>query len=163
MKKLLLGAAFFISAAGAQAQNGKNLKFSVGPEIAAVTGNLGDIYSLAIGGTAQVDLRINEEFTLTGNSGFIDFVGKKIGNSNTKFQSNVLIPLLVGGKYYFVPKAYGSLQLGTTIATNNGGGSTFTYAPGFGYKFDEHLDALLKYTGYSGDGGTFGVRIGYTF
>jgi hypothetical protein len=162
MKKILFGAILLISAAGAKAQE-KNLKLSVGPEIAAVTGNLGDVYSLAIGGTVQADLKINEEFAVTANSGFIDFIGKKIGGTNVKYQSNVLIPLLAGAKYYFSPKAYGSLQLGTTIATNNGGGSTFTYAPGVGYKFDEHIDAILKYTGYSGDGGTFGIRVGYTF
>ncbi len=162
MKKLLLGVLILL-AATANAQKTKKLKFSVGPEIAAVTGNLNTRYSIAIGATAQMDYTISSDAAVTLNAGLIQLLGRKIANTTTKYQSTTLIPLLVGVKYYFIPKLYGSAQLGTSVSTRTGGGSTFTYVPGIGYKIDEKLDLLLKYTGYSGDGGTFGVRLGFSF
>ena len=141
----------------------KNLKFSVGPELAAVTGNLNSAYSLAIGGTAQLDVKIDKDAAITFNTGIIDFIGKKITGTSLKYQSQIFIPLLVGVKYYFIPKVYGSAQLGASFATGNGSkGSTFTYAPGIGYKIDEKIDLLLKYTGLSNNGGTFGIRLGFS-
>ncbi|MEJ7609985.1 MAG: outer membrane beta-barrel protein [Ferruginibacter sp.] len=161
--KTLIAVLFLILSVTVNAQKTKTLKFSVGPEIAAVTGNLNKAYSIAIGATAQLDYMISSDAAITANAGLIQLVGKKIANTNTKFQSVTLIPLLVGVKYYFIPKLYGSAQLGTSVSTKTGGSSLFTYIPGVGFKIDEKLDLLLKYTGYSGDGGTFGVRLGYSF
>lgn len=164
MKKMILSAVIMIAAFGASAQNNKALSFSVGAEVGAVTGNLGDFYSVALGATAQIDYKLVSNFAVTANSGFITFTGKKISGTNLKYQSQTLIPLLIGGKYYFEnSKAYGALQLGSSFSTRSGGGSSFTYVPGIGYKFNDRVDAVLKYTGYSGDGGTFGVRLAYTF
>ena len=162
MKKLIFGFLILL-AATANAQKTKKIKFSVGLEIAAVTGNLNIPYSIAIGGTAQLDYMVSSDAAITLNTGLIQLIGRKINNTNLKYRSTTLIPLLVGVKYYFIPKFYGSAQLGTSVSTQTGGGSTFTYIPGVGYKIDEKLDILLKYTGYSGDGGTFGVRLGYSF
>ena len=140
----------------------KNLKFSVGGELGAVTGNLAKIYSVAIGGTGQLEYMIDKDLTLTANSGIIGLSGKNVpGSSSLKYKSTGIIPLLAGIKYYFMPNLYGSGQLGTSIFTKSGGGSTFTYIPGIGYKISEKLDALLKYSGYSSNGGTFGIRLGY--
>ncbi len=163
MKKLIF--AFFITATAfsVNAQKNKNVKFSLGAELGVPTGNLNTLYSIAVGATAQADIKIDKDAALTFNTGVIQYVGKKIRNTNFKYRSEALIPLLVGVKYYFTPMVYGSVQLGTSISTAQNGGSTFTYIPGVGYKFDEKLDLLVKYTGYSGDGGAFGIRLGYTF
>ncbi len=160
MKQFIFGSLLLLSLS-ATAQ--KNLKFSLGGELGAVTGDLGKIYSLAIGGTGQVDITLAPELALTLNSGIIALTGKDIPGTNLKYKSTGLIPLLAGIKYYFRPNLYGSGQLGTSVSTSNNGGSTFTYAPGIGYKFSDKVDALLKYTGYSESGGTFGIRMAYTF
>ena len=163
MKKLII--AFFITATAlsANAQKNKNVKFSVGAELGVPTGNLNTVYSLAVGATAQADVKIDKDAAVTFNTGVIQYLGKKVKNTNLRYRSQAFIPLLVGVKYYFTPMVYGSGQLGTSISTAQGGGSTFTYIPGVGFKFDEKIDLLVKYTGYSGDGGAFGVRLGYTF
>lgn len=161
MKKLITTLVIIVVALNVNAQ--KNVKFSLGAELGVPTGNLNTIYSVAVGATAQADVKIDTDAALTFNTGIIQYVGKKIKNTNFKYRSEALIPLLVGVKYYFSPMVYGSGQLGTSISTAQNGGSTFTYIPGVGFKFDERIDLLLKYTGYSGDGGAFGVRLGYTF
>ena len=163
MKNLLLAFVITATAFSANAQKNKNVKFSLGAELGVPTGNLNTRYSIAVGATVQADVKIDTDAALTFNTGVIEYVGKKIKNTNFKYRSEALIPLLVGVKYYFTPMVYGSGQLGTSISTAQNGGSTFTYIPGVGFKFDEKLDLLVKYTGYSGDGGAFGVRLGYTF
>ena len=163
MKKIILAFLITVTAFSVNAQKNNNVKFSLGAELGVPTGNLNTLYSVAIGATAQADIKIDKDAALTFNTGIIQYVGKKIRNTDFKYRSEALIPLLVGIKYYFTPMVYGSGQLGTSISTAQNGGSTFTYIPGVGYKFDEKLDLLVKYTGYSGDGGAFGVRLGYTF
>ena len=163
MKKLILATLVIATAFTVNAQKNKNVKFGVGAELGVPTGVLNTVYSLAVGATAQADVKIDTDAALTFNAGIIQYIGRKIKNTNFKYRSEALIPLLVGVKYYFTPMVYGSGQLGTSISTAQNGGSTFTYIPGVGFKFDEKLDLLVKYTGYSGDGGAFGVRLGYTF
>ena len=163
MKKLILASIITATVISVNAQKNKNVIFSLGAEFGVPTGNLNTIYSVAVGATAQADIKIDTDAALTFNTGIIQYVGKKIKNTNFKYRSEALIPLLVGVKYYFTPMVYGSGQLGTSISTQQNGGSTFTYIPGVGFKFDERIDLLVKYTGYSGDGGAFGVRLGYSF
>ena len=163
MKKLILVSIITATVFSVNAQKNKNVKFSLGAELGVPTGILNTVYSVAVGATAQADIMIDKDAALTFNTGIIQYVGKKINNSNFKNRSKALIPLLVGVKYYFSPMVYGSGQLGTSISTQQNGGSTFTYIPGIGFKFNERVDLLVKYTGYSGDGGAFGVRLGYTF
>ena len=162
MKKIII--AIVIVAAGftANAQTGKNLTFSLGGELGAATGNLNQAYSLAAGASAQADIAIDKDAAITINAGIIELIGKKI-NNNVKNRSIALIPLLVGVKYYFTPVVYGSAQLGTTVFTNSGGGSRFTYVPGLGFKLDKNIDLLVKYTGLSDAGGIFGARVAYVF
>lgn len=158
MKKMIFGALMMMVAYGASAQ--KTLQFSVGPEFGIATGNLNSAYSVTAGGTLQMDFKAASDLAVTANSGVIVFVGKKVKGTNLKVRSVAAIPLLAGIKYYFTPKVYGSAQLGETFFTSTGGGSNFTYAPGVGFKIDNKLDLLLKYTGYSDAGGAFGVRLG---
>ncbi len=162
MKKLIFAACFMIAAFGANAQT-KNIKVSIGAEFSGVIGNLNNVYSIVAGATAQIDFKIDKDAAITLNTGIVDFIGKKIKGTNLKYRSVAAVPLLAGVKYYFVPKVYGSAQLGGTFFTNSGGGSAFTYVPGIGFQIDNNLDLLVKYTGYSDKGGAFGIRLGYTF
>ena len=163
MKKIILAVCITAVSLSASAQVNKNVKFSLGGELGALTGNLNTVYSLAAGATVQADVAIDKDAAITFNAGVVEFIGKKINNSNLKYRSVATIPLLVGVKYYFTPVVYGSGQLGTTIFTNTGGGSKFTYIPGIGFKLDKNIDLLVKYTGLSDAGGIFGARVAYVF
>lgn len=162
MKKIILATLISAAVFSVSAQNSKNLKFSLGGELGVPTGNLNTRYSFAVGATAQADLAIDKDAAITFNAGIVDLTGKKI-NSSVKYNSIATIPLLVGVKYYFTPIVYGSGQLGTTVFTNTGGGSKFTYVPGIGFKIDKNIDLLVKYTGLSDAGGIFGARVAYVF
>ena len=162
MKKLILAFVILATASTVNAQSGKNLTFSLGGELGAVTGNLNQRFSIAVGATAQADIKIDTDLAVTLNAGIVELIGRK-KNDTEKFRSVATIPLLVGIKYYFTPVVYGSGQLGTTIYTNKDGGSSFTYVPGIGFKLDKNIDLLVKYTGLSDAGGIFGVRAAYVF
>ncbi len=163
MKKIIIIALATVVAITVNAQSGKNLTLSLGGELGAITGNLNTFYSLAAGFTAQADIAIDKDAAITFNAGVIELLGKKIKNTNFKYRSVATIPLLVGVKYNFTPLVYGSAQLGTTVFTNSGGGSKFTYIPGIGFKLDKNIDLLVKYTGLSNAGGIFGARVAYVF
>ena len=163
MKKIIFAVCVTIVTLSASAQAGKNLKFSLGGELGALTGNLNQRYSIAIGATAQADIAIDKDAAITLNAGIVEFTGKKINNSDIKYRSIATIPLLVGVKYYFTPIVYGSAQLGTTVFTKSDYSSKFTYIPGIGFKLDKNIDLLVKYTGLSDAGGIFGARVAYVF
>jgi hypothetical protein len=174
MKKVLLSVAIVAAAFGANAQknDASKLKFSVGVEAAAPIGDFGDVSSFGIGGSVQGDYWVAPELALTLNAGYVNFMGKDykitFGNTTTtvKGADFGLIPVLAGIKYNFTPQLYGSAQIGAAFSTEKNGGTSLNYAPGIGYKFSDHVDALLKYTGYSQDSETLsaiGVRVAYTF
>ena len=161
MKHFFLSLLILIVTLSVHAQKTYGVKISLGAELGAVTGDISDLYSFAAGATGQLDFSVDNSLTITGNAGLIQLIGKKI-NSSVKNTSLTLVPLLGGIKYYFTKNIYGSGQLGSSVRLRKDGGSIFTYIPGIGIKFDNRVDALIKYTGYKDLGGTFGVRIGYT-
>ena len=164
MKKIIAIIFVTVSAFAANAQSSRNVKFSLGGELGAPTGNLNTFYSFVAGATAQADIALDNVSAVTLNAGLVQLTGKKINNTNLKYRSVATIPLLVGVKYYFTPVVYGSAQLGTTIFTDGPyDGSKFTYVPGLGFKLDKNIDLLVKYTGLSDAGGIFGARVAYVF
>jgi hypothetical protein len=78
------------------------------------------------------------------------------------------IPVLVGGKVLLSGKVYAQGQLGVTFLDANRG-NNFTYASGIGFRFNAHLDGLLKYQGWNlSNSGSENVhqlcvRMAYTF
>ena len=163
MKKIILSLAVLLGVLSTNAQSGRKPMLSLGGELGAATGNLNLYYGLTAGATLQADFAVDKDLAITLNAGLIDFVGKKI-NNNIKYSSATVIPLLAGIKYYFTPVVYGSAQLGSSTFTNGiFKGTKFTYAPGIGFKVDRNLDILLKYTGLSDAGGSFGARVAYVF
>jgi hypothetical protein len=147
--------------ANAQKDNSK-VNFNLGAELGLATGNLNIAYSIGIGATAQLEYAMDEKSRITVNSGIIQYIGKKISGTALKNQSNAVIPVLAGVKYDFASNFYGSAQLGVSLFTGKVGATKFTYVPGLGFRINEKLDALLKYTGYSDFGGAFGVRVAYS-
>ena len=163
MKKLIFTFIITASAFSLNAQNVNRPTLSLGGELGAATGNLNLYYGLTAGATLQADFTVDKDLAITLNAGVIDFIGKKI-NNNIKYNSVAVIPILAGIKYYFTPVVYGSAQLGSsTFTTGIFKGTKFTYIPGIGFKVDRNIDILVKYTGLSNTGGTFGARVAYVF
>ena len=167
MKKVILSLAIMAIAFSANAQkkskqeDANKVKFSVGADLGIPVGDLSPFASFAYGGDLQLDYATSPTFALTLSAGYLGFSGKS-GYSIT----GGLIPILIGGKYWFSPKVYGSTQLGVSLSTSSGGGSAFTYAPGVGFKVGESLDILAKYQSASknsSDNSYVGVRVAYTF
>lgn len=172
MKKLFLSVIMITAVLSTNAQekeqaSSSKLKVSVGVETALPLGDFGDSYSFGIGGSVQTDYNFAENFDFTFNTGVITFLGKTV--SDSKVPSQTVIPVLIGSKYSVSENSYVLIQAGTAIFTASGGAkseSVFAYSPGFGYKFTQKMDALLKYTGFSRNGeniSSVGLRLAYTF
>ncbi len=145
----------------AQNKSDNKITFNVGGELGLATGNLGNVSSLGLGATAQLEYALQDKTYITLNGGIIEYFGKKIPSTNTKYISSAAIPLIGGAKYFFADNFYGDAKIGVTIFSGYTTNAKFTFSPGLGFKINEKWDALLKYTGYAGTGGAFGVRIGY--
>lgn len=151
----------------------KKLRFSIGAEGALPLGNFAKNYSVGGGATLQANYRIAKKFDLVFNTGLINFKGTirtfpVVGP--IKFANQNYIPILTGFNYNFNNRVFGVAQLGTTIISTkgqNGSSSSFTGVPGIGYKFSEKVDAVLRYTLYTGSAmgaaSSIGVRLGFTF
>ena len=163
MKKLISILLTLIVSIATTAQKDAKVNLTIGGELGLATGNLNGAYSIGIGATAQVEYKLDDKVHITANSGLIQYVGKKIKGTALKNQSNAVIPVLAGAKYFFAHNFFGNLQLGVTVFTGKVGGNKFTYVPGLGFMINEKVDLLFKYTGYTQLGGAFGVRIGYAF
>lgn len=169
MKKLFTAASLILAlAAGAYAQeSGKKIGFGLGLE-AALPPNASFVGGAGL--TARITYTLDEKMAITGTSGAIAFIPKKVTGIDMKPQIN--IPIKAGFRYMLTSKVYGLLESGYTITkvyyVNPGtgkvmsaSGSSFTYAPGVGVKFGG-LDLGLRYEGYTG-GGFLGLRLGYDF
>lgn len=165
MKKVFLIAALAVASFSVNAQDeSKKINFSLGAEVALPIGDMGDVYSVGFGGSVQADYNLDETLALTLQAGYLNFSGKKV--NGFKFPSTGIIPVMAGIKYTFGGNVYASAQLGAAFSTEDGGGTSFAYAPGIGYKFSPNFDALLKYNGWSNDGAStsaIGLRVAYTF
>ena len=176
MKKLILSLAVIAAAVSVNAQaktsSSSAFKASVGLELAVPVGDFKTGHSFGIGGTVQGDYWVDPAFAITGQAGYISFIGKDytVAGFTIKPGAQGIIPLLAGIKYKFSPMVYASAQLGTGIFTAPKGGSgstsTFAYAPGIGFQVSPNFDILVKYQAYSKSGttlGSFGTRLAYTF
>lgn len=158
---LLIGLVALTLSVNAQTNDERPFKFGAGAMLGLPVGDVSNIASLAFGVDLLCEYAVAPEFGVTLSAGYLDWA-KKSGFSDVKFG---LIPVLVGGKYYFSERIYGSAQVGISFYTS-GGGSAFTYAPGLGIKFTDNIDLLLKYQSASKNGGNtsfLGLRLGIAF
>jgi len=159
---------FFIRHADAQQTAGK-VTVDAGIELALPVGDLKEIQSLGIGATAKLGYAVIQDGRITFQTGYINFLGKSIGNSEfeIKTESLGLIPLKLGFQYQFPSgRVYLEPQLGYSIFTGDGSTSAFTYAFNIGYYIQPKLDLSLRYEGATKEGGTLshmGLRIAYHF
>jgi len=174
--KLLLLIVLLVVTLSVSAQNSaksndeKPFKIGVGAMIGLPVGDLGDIASLAYGVDLLGEYAVDPSFGVTLSLGYVDFALKSeyknaLDALGIKAKMG-MIPVLVGGKYYFSEMLYGSAQVGISFSTQSDGGSAFTFAPGIGYKISNNFDLMLKYQSASKDGSStsfLGLRAGLSF
>lgn len=174
MKKLLLSLALVAGlgfAASAQTE-GAVRKLSIGAEFGLPTEKNSD--SFIVGGSLQYEHPIAKSFNLTGSAGYLSIMvtgdTKKLYQAAGMSTSAGVIPLKVGGKYYFGGNFYGAGEVGAAIGTETGSNTAFAFAPSLGASFSiadkSSLDFGLRYENWSSNGnssGFIGLRAAYAF
>lgn len=201
MRKLAIALALLIVAIPLFGQTPSQWSLGVGVEGGLPTGDFNNASSFGIGGLAFGGYNgIDPSFQLTLSSGYVHFSGKdipfsyldlttltvKTGNVNSSLG---VIPIIVGGKYYFMPgdtRVYGQVNLGlyllsysanetdasgATIASGQSSStSKFGVSPVLGAQFKAGdkmwVDAHVNYTDIMTDvssTGYIGFGVGLVF
>jgi opacity protein-like surface antigen len=89
----------------------------VGLEGGIPTGDFSDISNFGIGGLAWGGYSVDPNLTITAKSGYVHFGGKDFNVSGTTVKTAYgIIPIVVGGRYYFTPsgetRVYGGADVG---------------------------------------------------
>ena len=131
-------------AANAQNSASKNVQFSGGLRIALPVGNFHYSHSLGIGAELQGEYKIQPNASLTGTTGFTNFIGKSESWDGYKYKNAAVgyIPILVGARYYPSSSAFVGAKVGYGILTGGGSGGAFNFEPGVGYNADKYQVGL---------------------
>jgi len=193
MKKLAIIVALLVVALPLFGQTSSPSQWSlgVGAEGGVPVGDFNNESNFGIGGLAFVGYNgFDPAFQLTLSSGYVSFSGKDIadpftgGTINTKLG---VIPIVVGGKYYFMPgdtRVYGQANVGLYILTASASEtdssgvsisastntSKFGVSPVLGVQFKAgdkmSVDVHANYTSVFTEGSTtswFGFGLGLVF
>jgi hypothetical protein len=156
MKKVIF-LAFILAAAfavNAQSKPGKDVQFSGGLRLALPTGNFHYSSSFGVGAELQAEYKLSSQASLTGTTGFTNFIGKTDKFYGYKYSSVGYIPILVGARVYPADNVFVGGKVGYGILTGGGSGGAFNFEPQVGYNGDKYQLAL----GYNAlvDNGTLG-------
>ncbi|GAA4090421.1 hypothetical protein [Mucilaginibacter panaciglaebae] len=182
MKKLtklaaaaLTGVALFIgTTVKAQTTPASKLRFGIGLEAGAPTGNIhngpgGSNFEL--GGTARLQYGTSDHFALTLTSGYYNFFGKDydatVGGVTTHFDaaSTGVVPVKLGLKAFFSNNVYFSAEAGAGFETKYAKDTKLILSPGLGWA-NQKWDVGVRYEDFSGQNnnyGLVGLRIAYGF
>jgi opacity protein-like surface antigen len=136
----------------AVAQDTGGWRIGVGAEGGVPVGDFNNASSFGIGGLAFVGYDADPSFSVTLSSGYIRFSGKDIVILGNTIKTDMsAVPIVVGGKYYFMPgdtRVYGQANVGlyllnasasTTVSGINVSASTseskFGVSPVLGAEF----------------------------
>ena len=168
----------------AQAQN--KMAGSVGAEVLIPMGSFSDAAKIGFGGTADYEYYVQPNISVTGKVGYITW-GAKTGDATNVEVSWSGIPILVGGKYYFIPsgrtRVYGQFELGLFIFSGSSkvtipgfgtqeysaSSTEFTIAPAIGFEIPAGakgaIDLSARFWGILSSGGSsnVGARAAYKF
>ena len=131
-------------AANTQSSESKKVQFGGGLRLGLPVGNFHLSHSLGIGVELQGEYKIAQNASLTGTTGFTNFIGKSEtwDDYKYKYQSVGYIPILVGARYYPSTNAFVGAKLGYGILTGAGSGGAFNFEPSVGYNADKYQLAL---------------------
>ena len=142
-----------------------NWRVGVGLEAGLPTGDFNNASSFGIGGRVGAGYVIDPNAVLSLKLGYLHFSGKDVTvpisltQTTTTNVSMSVIPILVGGKYFFNPPGdmrwYGAADVGLYVMSASGGGesassSKFGISPAVGGQFkagdNMWVDAHVNYT-----------------
>lgn len=156
-------------------------------EVALPMGDWADFVGVGFGATLGCEIPVGDNLGLIANAGYIGFKDKHIFRLVTvRGEGSSVIPIQVGGKYYFKDQqegAYLGLLTGMHLFLYPlfDSDTNFGIAPLLGYMVTENIDIGLRYqmlfakqgtvvvtTGWTGEEETVissyvGVRIAYVF
>lgn len=173
MKKTMLFMLLAFAGYFAKAQTqGAVEKLSIGADFGLPTRQFS--HSIIAGASIQYERPIAKALNLTANAGYSSVIVtgslRNYLKSTGASTSTGVVPLKIGGKYYFGGIFYGGAELGAAINTGLGGGASFIYAPSFGTSFSvgskSSLDFGLRYENWSKNGSSssfIGLRTAFAF
>lgn len=168
MKKIFFIAALFVGAVAANAQTsaGKSVQFSGGVRFALPVGDFNLSHSVGIGAELQAEYQLSPNASLTGTTGFTNFIGKSetFGGYKYKMDAVGYIPILVGARYYPSGNVFIGGKAGYGILTGAGSGGAFNFEPQVGYN-GKKFQLAAGYNALVDDGtlGHLGVSAVYKF
>ena len=135
--------------------------FSLGAELSLPVGIFGEVYSMGIGFSAQVNIPVGKHTSIDLYSRIINYYIKNTyGGGSTAY-----VPILLGVEQDIFHYVFGAVQAGITFRTQ-GLGNAFTYSPGIGVRIHKNYSVLFKYLGQvrsAINSGAVGVRLAYHF
>ncbi|MES2378209.1 MAG: hypothetical protein V4553_16585 [Bacteroidota bacterium] len=175
MKKLtklaaaaLTGVALLIgTTVNAQTTPPSKLRFGIGLEAGAPTGNAHTGSNFELGGTARLQYNTSDHFALMLTSGYYNFFGKEttVGATTVKTASAGVVPLKAGFKAFFANQFYFSAEAGAGFETKGAKNTKLILAPGLGWA-NQKWDVGVRYEDFSGQNysyGLVGLRLAYGF
>lgn len=165
MKKVIFLVFVLAASVAVYAQSsGAKTGFSGGVRFALPLGNFHLTHSVGIGAELQAEHKLSPNTSLTGTTGYTNFIGKseKYSGYNIKYDAVGYIPLLVGARYYPTQNVFVGGKAGYGILTGSGG--AFNFEPQIGYN-TEKFQLALGYNALVDDGtlGHLGVSAVYKF
>ena len=174
MTKMIAGAftaaAIFIGTnVKAQTTPANTIRFGIGLEVGAPTGNAHDASKFELGGTARLQYGVSNDLALTLTSGYYNFFASQYakdlgGRSLGMVPVKAGIKAFVGNGFYFS----GEVGAGFEVHPIFEGGDKNTkliLSPGVGYA-TKSWDVGVRYENYSGQNnnyGLVGLRLAYGF
>jgi len=152
------------------------MKLGVGGFVGVPMGTFGDITSMGFGGAVQGEYEMGDKLVGTFTTGYLIFSGKDV--SGLKMGDWSIIPLLVGGKYFFANNLYGAAKVGLNMVSYTSpeiklgtivifpetkvSETKFGYAIGAGYDMGT-LDLSINYGTFATDASYMGLTVLYKF
>jgi len=155
----------------AQSSSSEGGKWNIGLDAGLPLGSLKDLYSFSAGASIKYELPIATSTYVTLSAGYQRFFIKgEVKDALKEFgidKSGVgIIPVKAGLKYYFNEGFFAEAQAGAAFSTEDGGSTSFVYAPGVGYTFTSGFEAGVRYEGFSESGNNSGMaalRLAFRF
>jgi hypothetical protein len=168
MKKIFFLATLLVAAIAVNAQidASKNVQFSGGVRFALPIGDFNLSHSVGVGAELQAEYKLSPKASLTGTTGYTNFIGKSLDFLGYKFKMDAVgyIPILVGARYYPSDNLFIGGKAGYGILTGAGSGGALNFEPQVGFNANK-FQLAVGYNALVDDGtlGHLGVTAVYKF
>jgi hypothetical protein len=170
---ILAGAMLFSLKSNAQSTSYGEIRFGVGVEAGAPTGNAHNYLSnIEAGATARLQLGLSNNLAVIATSGFYNMFSKNVTVNGVTAKSPGLgiVPVKIGLKGFLGAGIYFTGETGAGFETSRDGNTNqkdtkLILSPGLGYA-NKHWDVGVRYeslTGQNFNYGLVGLRVAYGF